>query len=129
MSGLDSKRFKDGERQNWDRVAHGWQKWSTTIEIGAEKVTSRLIELADIKIGSKVLDIATGIGEPAITVASRVGSNGQVLATDISTEMLSIAKQRAANLGLQHVIEFKQGMQKRLSCQVQRLMQYFADGD
>jgi ubiquinone/menaquinone biosynthesis C-methylase UbiE len=109
MSGLDSKRFKDGERQNWDRVAHGWQKWSTTIEIGAEKVTSRLIELADIKIGSKVLDIATGIGEPAITVASRVGSNGQVLATDISTEMLSIAKQRAANLGLQHVIEFKQG--------------------
>jgi SAM-dependent methyltransferase len=68
-----------------------------------------LIELAEIKPGSRVLDIATGIGEPAITAARRVGSNGNVLATDISPQMLSIAKQRARSLGLQNVIEFKEG--------------------
>jgi ubiquinone/menaquinone biosynthesis C-methylase UbiE len=104
--------MKDAERQSWDSVADSWQKWWKTIEIGAQKVSKRLIELAEIKPGSRVLDIATGIGEPAITVANQVGDSGgggHVLAIDISSRMLSIAKQRAISLGLQNVIEFKQG--------------------
>ena len=109
MTTVDSKQFKEEERQSWDRVANNWQKWWKTIEGGAEKVSRRLIELAEIKSGSKVLDIATGIGEPAITVAGRIGSSGHILATDISSQMLSVAKERAISLGLQNVIEFKEG--------------------
>jgi ubiquinone/menaquinone biosynthesis C-methylase UbiE len=109
VSSLDSKQYKEAERQSWDSVADGWQKWWKTIEIGAEKVSRRLIELAEIKPGSRVLDIATGIGEPAITAANQVGNSGHVLATDISSQMLSIAKQRAISLGLQQVVEFKEG--------------------
>ncbi|MGA9743749.1 MAG: class I SAM-dependent methyltransferase [Nitrososphaeraceae archaeon] len=109
MSAIDPKQYKETQRHNWDSVAHGWEKWWRIIEIGAEKVSTRLIELASIKVGSKVLDISTGIGEPAITAAREVGNTGQVLATDISSEMLSIAKQRAINAGLQHAIVFKQG--------------------
>lgn len=109
MSAVDPKQYKETERRNWDSVAHGWEKWWRTIEIGAEKVSRRLIELATIKIGSRVLDISTGIGEPAIPAAREVGNTGQVLATDISSEMLSIAKQRAINAGLQHAIVFQQG--------------------
>ena len=90
-------------------MANNWQKWWKTIERGAEKVSRRLIELAEVKPGSRVPDSATGIGEPAITAANRVGSNGHVLATDISPQMLSVAKQRAISLGLQNVIEFKEG--------------------
>lgn len=67
-----------------------------------------MVELADIKQGSKVLDIATGIGEPAVTAANKVGKDGHILATDISPQMLSFAKQRATDLGLQNVIEFKE---------------------
>jgi len=109
LSAIDPKQYKETQRHNWDSVAHGWEKWWRIIEIGAEKVSRRLIELASIKVGSKVLDISTGIGEPAITAAREVGNTGQVLATDISSEMLSIAKQRAINAGLQHAIVFKQG--------------------
>ena len=109
MSAIDPKQYKETQRHNWDSVAHGWEKWWRTIEIGTGKVTRRLIEFASIKVGSKVLDISTGIGEPAITAAREVGNTGQVLATDISSEMLSIAKQRAINARLQHVIAFKQG--------------------
>jgi len=109
LSSIDPKQYKETQRHSWDSVAHGWEKWWRAIEIGAGKVSRRLIELASIKIGSKVLDISTGIGEPAITAAREVGNTGQVLATDISSEMLSIAKQRAINAGLQHVIVFKQG--------------------
>lgn len=109
MSAIDPKQYKETQRHNWDSVAHGWEKWWRTIEIGTGKVTRRLIEFASIKVGSKVLDISTGIGEPAITAAREVGNTGRVLATDISSEMLSIAKQRAINAGLQHAIVFKQG--------------------
>ena len=109
MSAANSKQYKESERRSWDSVAHGWEKWWRTIEKGAGIVSSRLIDLAGIKIGSRVLDISTGIGEPAITVAREVGNTGRVLATDFSSEMLSIAKKRAINAGLERVIEFKQG--------------------
>ena len=109
MSTLDSNKYKEAERQSWDRVANNWQKWWKTIERGAEKVSRRLIELAEIKPGSKVLDIATGIGEPAITAANRVGNSGHVLATDISSQRLSLAIQRAVSVGLQDVTRFKEG--------------------
>jgi enediyne biosynthesis protein CalE5 len=109
MTTLDSKQYKETERQNWNSVAAGWQKWWKTIEKATEKVSKRLVELAEIRPGSKVLDIATGIGEPAITAANQVGRTGYVLATDFSSQMLSFAEQRAISLGIQDVIEFKEG--------------------
>src|SRR5918994_2376118 len=110
MSNMDPAQFKQGQRKSWDSVAAEWQKWWKTTEAAAEIVSRRLIELAEIKSDSKVLDIATGIGEPSITAATNIaGGNGHVLATDISSQMLSIARQRAASLGLQEVIEFREG--------------------
>ncbi|HEY7572362.1 MAG TPA: methyltransferase domain-containing protein [Nitrososphaeraceae archaeon] len=117
-SSFDSEQFKTEQRQGWDSVAQGWNEWWKTVEVAAQKVNDRLVELAEIKQGQKVLDIATGIGEPAVTAAKRLfpdyanntgdnGNRGHVLATDISSEMLTIAKQRAAELGLQDIIEFK----------------------
>ena len=89
-------------------MANGWQKWWKAFEQDAQKVNERLIELAGIEEGYRVLDIATGTGEPAITAAKKVGDKGYVLATDISPQMLSIAKRRANSLGLDSIIEFKE---------------------
>jgi ubiquinone/menaquinone biosynthesis C-methylase UbiE len=116
MSNIDPKQFKEAQRKSWDSVAIGWQKWWKTFEKDAQKLSNHLVELAKINSSSKVLDIATGIGEPAITAAKKIGSgNGHVLATDISPQMLSIARQRAASLGLQDVIEFKEGDAETIS--------------
>jgi ubiquinone/menaquinone biosynthesis C-methylase UbiE len=116
MSNIDPKQFKEAQRKSWDSVAIGWQKWWKTFEKDAQNLSNHLVELAKINSSSKVLDIATGIGEPAITAAKKIGSgNGHVLATDISSQMLSIARQRAASLGLQDVIEFKEGDAETIS--------------
>jgi ubiquinone/menaquinone biosynthesis C-methylase UbiE len=104
LTTLDSKQYKEAERQSWNSVANNWQKWWKTIEKGAEKGSRRLIELAEIKPGSRVLDIATGIGEPAITAANEVGNTGHVLVTNTSPQMQSVAKHRAISLGSQNVI-------------------------
>jgi len=116
MSNIDPKQFKEAQRRSWDSVAVGWQKWWKTFEKDAQNLSNHLVELAKINSSSKVLDIATGIGEPSITAAKKVGrGNGHVLATDISPQMLSIARQRAASLGLQDVIEFKEGDAETIS--------------
>ncbi len=112
-SEYDIEQFKIGQRNSWDTVASGWQKWWKTLENGALDVSKKLVELAEIKSGQNVLDIATGIGEPAITAAKVVGNKGHVLATDISPQMLSIGIERARLEGLQN-IDFKESDAERL---------------
>lgn len=90
-------------QQVWNDVADGWQRWWATIEDGAQAVSARLLELANVCSGQRVLDVATGLGEPAITAAQRVGPTGRVVATDLSPRMLAIARTRAAALGVSHV--------------------------
>ncbi len=63
------------------------------------------MELAKVAPGNRVLDLATGIGEPAATAARKVGPSGRVVATDQSVEMLAFARERSAALGL-HNLEF-----------------------
>src|SRR5688572_4380140 len=98
----------------WDNAAASWQAWWETFERGAQKVSDKLVELAEIKPGDRVLDIATGIGEPAVTAAKRVKPNGKVIATDISPQMIAIAKSRAKSLGLDDVMEFRESDGEKL---------------
>lgn len=104
---INPEQFKAQQRQMWDNVAKGWETWWPTIEGGAQKVSDKLIEMAELKPGDRVLDIATGIGEPAVTAAKRVKPNGKVVATDISPQMIAIAKLRAKLLGLEDIMEFR----------------------
>jgi ubiquinone/menaquinone biosynthesis C-methylase UbiE len=106
--GQSSDEFKAQQRQMWDNAAAGWQTWWETIERGAQKVSDKIVQLAEIKQGDSVLDIATGIGEPAVTAAKKVMPNGKVVAIDISPRMLAIARTRAKSLGLDGIMEFRE---------------------
>jgi ubiquinone/menaquinone biosynthesis C-methylase UbiE len=99
----DQDLSPDGQRKQWNSVAAGWATWWPTIERGAEPVSRRMIELAEVAPGQRVLDIATGIGEPALLAARQVGPSGRVVATDLSARMLGLAQQRATALGVTNV--------------------------
>jgi SAM-dependent methyltransferase len=71
-----------------------------------QAASDRMVELARLRPGHRVLDVATGIGEPALTAARRVGPTGRVVATDQALGMLAIAQERAAARGL-HNLEFR----------------------
>lgn len=100
---IDPDQWKARQRQEWDTVSSGWSDWWQTFERSAQVLSDHLIALAQIEPGHRVLDIATGIGEPAVTAARRVGPGGQVVAIDQSPHMLAIARERAAALGLQNI--------------------------
>ncbi|HXZ88079.1 MAG TPA: methyltransferase domain-containing protein [Candidatus Binataceae bacterium] len=104
---VDPQRLKDDQRRDWDAAAAGWRKWWAVFERAAQHVSDRLIELAAIAPGARVLDIATGNGEPAVTAARLVGPRGRVIATDQSGGMLAIARERASALGVTN-IEFRE---------------------
>lgn len=104
---FDPTAYKSAQRKDWTDAAAGWRRWWPKLEIGVGPVAERLVELAEVKPGDRVLDIATGIGEPAVTAARRVGADGRVVATDIAPGMLEIGRERAAELGLAN-IEFRE---------------------
>jgi ubiquinone/menaquinone biosynthesis C-methylase UbiE len=76
------------------------EKWKAKSAAMGRDVTEALVEYARPKRGMKVLDLASGTGEPAITLATRVGAEGQVTALDLSSELLQIASERAQQRGL-----------------------------
>ena len=99
----DAAEFRSGQREQWDGAAAGWRKWSGLIDDAAAGISERLVELAGVAAGSRVLDVAAGYGEPSLTAARLVGPNGKVVATDISAEMLAYGRERAAAEGLDNI--------------------------
>src|SRR5438045_5100494 len=76
------------------------EKWKAKSAAMGRGVTQALVEYARPRLGMKVLDVATGTGEPAITLASQVGPSGHVTALDVSAELLEVATERARSRGL-----------------------------
>ena len=70
-------------------------------------VTEAIVQLAAARPGMQVLDLACGTGEPAISLASQVGVEGQVVGIDINSELLEVARGRAQQRSLNN-IEFRQ---------------------
>jgi ubiquinone/menaquinone biosynthesis C-methylase UbiE len=88
------------ELQYWESLAPSWQKHHRFFNRQSTAVTDRMLSLAGVGPGSRVLDIATGTGGPALAAAHRVGPHGSVLGTDFVEEILVFARAEAARLGL-----------------------------
>jgi enediyne biosynthesis protein CalE5 len=100
---INAVEFRAGQQQQWDKAAAGWRRWSELIDSAAGVVSERLVELAGVEEGSRVLDVAAGYGEPSLSAARRAGPQGSVVATDISSEMLAYGRERAAAAGLENI--------------------------
>ena len=76
------------------------EKWKAKSAAMGRDVTEALVENARAQPGWNVLDLASGTGEPGISLAMRVGPEGHVTALDLSADLLEIANELACQRGL-----------------------------
>jgi ubiquinone/menaquinone biosynthesis C-methylase UbiE len=84
----------------WRSSAPYWEKHREIIRQMFAPVTQALIDDARIATGDAVLDVATGPGEPALTIAALVGPAGKVYGVDPVPEMVEAGRRAAENLGI-----------------------------
>ena len=88
---------------SWTETAKHWIQYSKTLRTMFAPLTAALIEHAKIAEGQSVLDVAGGSGEPALTIAEKVGPAGSVTCTDAVAEMVQAAREDATRRGLANV--------------------------
>lgn len=93
--------YKNYTRETWDECAENYLPLMKQLA----PFHNSMIELIQPKRGEKVLDVCTGPGEPAMTIASLVGPDGHVTGVDLSATMTTLARKSAAKRGL-HNVEF-----------------------
>ena len=97
---FDPEAYKRAVTQEWGRAAQGWHDWIPRVNVWLNHATEAMLDNADIRLGSKVIDIAAGDGGQSIAAAARVGVSGEVLATDIAPEFVKIANAVASYMHL-----------------------------
>lgn len=100
---FDAVKYKNAQREQWNKDGAAWRRWNPTLDRWYGEITHQMLDLARIKPGQRILDIAAGAGEPAVSAAERVGPSGYVLATDISEGIVELALQVARERGLKQV--------------------------
>ncbi|MEN9579500.1 MAG: hypothetical protein RJA70_2509 [Pseudomonadota bacterium] len=100
---FDAVKYKSTTRDQWDAAAEAWHRWAPTLRRWLGPATERMLELAGVASGARVLDVAAGAGDQTLQIASRVGLAGSVLAIDISPEILAFAASEAKRAGFAHV--------------------------
>jgi ubiquinone/menaquinone biosynthesis C-methylase UbiE len=91
-------------QQLWQSSSPAWEQWADNLQAMADKFNQPLLNAVNIQTGDKVLDLASGAGEPALSVAQRVGESGLVIASDVVPAMLQAVKRRAASISQLHCV-------------------------
>jgi ubiquinone/menaquinone biosynthesis C-methylase UbiE len=102
------EKIRERLRHEWtdERTVTAWRKWRSHIARFTRGATDAMLAAAQVKPGMHVLDIASGVGDPALSLAAAVGPDGRVIASDIGPGMISLAEELATTKGLKN-IDFK----------------------
>ncbi len=92
---------------NWDRQSAGWGRQADRMRALAMPVSVRMLELAELQAGERVLELAAGPGDTGFLAAEQIGPSGTLVCSDGSERMLEVARERAHEQGITNV-EFVQ---------------------
>ena len=99
MTTFDAAKYKQTTRDQWETAAEAWHRWGPTLRSWLGPATERMLDLASVTSGCRVLDVAAGAGDQTLQAAERVRPGGSVLATDISPAILAFAAAEAKRAG------------------------------
>lgn len=81
-------------------VAQNYDRMNDLMSLGMHRLWKHFaIQMADVKPGQRVLDVASGSGDLALAFARRAGREGLVVMTDINAEMLAVGRDKVLDHG------------------------------
>jgi len=96
------EEIREQQKASWNRFSPGWKKWDAVTMDFLKPMGDEIIRLIGPKNDAVVLDVASGTGEPALTIASML-NGGKVVMTDLAEDMLTIARENAAQRGIKNI--------------------------
>ncbi len=98
---MDSKQQEqlDQQRRTWDKYSAGWRKWDEVLMTSMRPVSEGLIESLHLNGHEHILDVASGTGEPGLSLSSFL-PQGRVTGSDLSEKMVEIANDNARILDI-----------------------------
>lgn len=90
-------------RGRWEAAAPGWAQWEHVMAVALTDATEAMLNIAGVRPGHTVLDVACGAGSASLQAAERVGTGGRVVCSDISGTMLAHVRENAERRGVQNI--------------------------
>lgn len=87
------------QRKIWNKYSSGWRKWDELLMSSMRPVSDALIKALHVNGNEQVLDVASGTGEPGLTLSAML-PNGDTTGSDLSEEMVKIANEYAKQRGI-----------------------------
>jgi ubiquinone/menaquinone biosynthesis C-methylase UbiE len=99
---IDAEAFNPFEAAGWEQVAHGYDRFFAPVAL---RVADALLDAADVRRGTTVLDVASG---PGYVAAAAAGRGASVIGIDVASRMVDLAS------SMHPQIEFRRGDAERL---------------
>jgi SAM-dependent methyltransferase len=123
------KKFETKVKTEWidDATCAAWRKWHDKSVHFWREFTREELAVSQLAAGQRVLDLASGTGDPAFDVAKIVGPTGHVTVTDLAPQMLEIARENAKRAELTnlsydvvdaHEMPYPDGAFDRVTCRL-----------
>ena len=100
---MDRKEYKRTSLENWQTMAPGWERRRSELEKVTRSVSEWMVQALAPQPGDTVLELAAGPGDTGFLAATLLGDEGRLISSDFSSEMVEVARRRAAELGLKNV--------------------------
>ena len=94
-------QIREQQKEVWNRFSPGWKKWDDLTMNFLKPMGDEIIHLIKPKGVDMVLDVASGTGEPGLTIATKL-RGGIVIATDLAEGMLDVARENAVRRGIKN---------------------------
>jgi ubiquinone/menaquinone biosynthesis C-methylase UbiE len=96
------EEIREQQKESWNKFSIGWQKWDCLLMGFSKPMGNEIIRLINPKDAEIVLDVASGTGEPGLSIAKKL-NGGKIVISDLSENMILIAQEKAARSGIKNI--------------------------
>jgi ubiquinone/menaquinone biosynthesis C-methylase UbiE len=96
------EEIREQQKASWNAFSIGWQKWDCLLMGFSKPMGNEIIRMLNPKDSDIVLDVASGTGEPGLSIAKKL-SGGKVVISDLSENMIQIAQEKANRSKIENI--------------------------